>query len=209
MYDFRECYDRMSDDELLHLASQPETLVPEAQAMLQLELQKRNLTQLDLFQYRDETVRDQTERERLKLRVSVWPFHGLGRMFYGRRDFGADGSYLATQWFVVSWIPLIPLASARVKRTGSAPSSLIGNWNDTHEIVSWRKPDLRQVFCVYIYFAALFLFPFLLLLHPTRAIIAIGLWLALPAVLRQYARARVADSRNSTSQMGHPPMAPT
>lgn len=40
MYDFRESYERMSDDELLHVASQLETLVPEARAMLHLELQK-------------------------------------------------------------------------------------------------------------------------------------------------------------------------
>jgi hypothetical protein len=119
MYDFREAYDRMSDGELLHLASQAGTLVPEARALLQLELQKRNLTQLDISRYQVDSARDQAEREHSRPRVDTWSFHGLGLMFYGKRDFCADGSYLATQWFVVSWIPLVPLATARVKRTTS------------------------------------------------------------------------------------------
>jgi hypothetical protein len=45
-------------------------------------------------------------------------FNGVGTKFCGRRDEGADGSYVTTEFFVVGNIPLVPLRSWRVRPSG-------------------------------------------------------------------------------------------
>ena len=45
--------------------------------------------------------------------------HGIGTMEYGKRDFWPDGSFVTTQWFVILFIPILPLVSKRVSFTGS------------------------------------------------------------------------------------------
>ena len=44
----------------------------------------------------------------------MFTFNGIGTTLYGRRDPAADGSYVATKWLVVFFVPIIPLASFRV-----------------------------------------------------------------------------------------------
>lgn len=40
--------------------------------------------------------------------------HGIGTMAYGERDYWPDGSFITTEWFVLAWLPIIPLFSKRV-----------------------------------------------------------------------------------------------
>jgi hypothetical protein len=40
--------------------------------------------------------------------------HGIGTMLYGQRDYWPDGSYITTEWFVMLWVPIIPLCSKRI-----------------------------------------------------------------------------------------------
>ena len=46
----------------------------------------------------------------LKMRT----FNGTGMMLYGMRDVNPDGSYIATKWVTILWLPIFPLGSFRV-----------------------------------------------------------------------------------------------
>jgi len=41
-------------------------------------------------------------------------FSGFGTMYYGHSDRCPDGSYIATEWIVAFWIPIIPIGSYRL-----------------------------------------------------------------------------------------------
>ena len=38
-------------------------------------------------------------------------------MVYGERDYWPDGSFVTTEWFVVAWVPIIPIGSKRISYT--------------------------------------------------------------------------------------------
>ena len=44
----------------------------------------------------------------------MYTFNGVGTTLYGKRDPAPDGSYVATKWVVLVFVPIIPLASYRV-----------------------------------------------------------------------------------------------
>jgi hypothetical protein len=41
--------------------------------------------------------------------------NGIGKAYYGKRDFAENGSYITTEWFVFLFVPIFPLGSFRVK----------------------------------------------------------------------------------------------
>ena len=47
-------------------------------------------------------------------------FNGFGTMFYGCSDVWSDGSYVATEWFAVVYLPVVPLRSVRMILDDSA-----------------------------------------------------------------------------------------
>lgn len=47
---------------------------------------------------------------------------GVGKTLYGKREVDADGSYIATKWFIYLFLPIIPLGSYRVWRGETAAS---------------------------------------------------------------------------------------
>lgn len=42
--------------------------------------------------------------------------NGIGTSLYGKTDVEPDGSYIATKWFILFLLPIIPLGSYRVWR---------------------------------------------------------------------------------------------
>jgi hypothetical protein len=46
----------------------------------------------------------------------AYTFNGIGTTYYGFADRRADGSYVATEWFVLFALPVIPIRSVRVAR---------------------------------------------------------------------------------------------
>jgi hypothetical protein len=44
--------------------------------------------------------------------------NGFGTTYYGQGSFERDGSYVTTKWVIAGTVPLIPLASLRVKAGG-------------------------------------------------------------------------------------------
>ena len=46
-------------------------------------------------------------------------FNGIGTKFYGSTDYASDGSYVTTNWFVIFYLPIIPIESLRIIEEGS------------------------------------------------------------------------------------------
>ncbi|MDB4992412.1 MAG: hypothetical protein JWL75_657 [Parcubacteria group bacterium] len=54
----------------------------------------------------------------------MYSFMGIGTTLYGKRHIESDGSYVATKWFILLLLPIIPLGSYRVIR-GETKSTFI------------------------------------------------------------------------------------
>ena len=55
----------------------------------------------------------------------MFTFNGIGTRLYGKRHYnGVDGSYIATKWFVIMFLPIVPLGSYKVWRGNRTDSWL-------------------------------------------------------------------------------------
>jgi hypothetical protein len=194
---YRDTYARLSDDEILHIASDYVSLEQDAQASLAVELGRRNLTQTDVLQHQERVASFEPEVVWGRDEHIARSVNGFGTAIYGKRDFERDGSFVATKWVVALFFPLFPLASMRVK-------VIKGGWfrRDSYLVRQRTSPNWKQVACVYCYF--------LLLLFVTHsgastAIIAalLGIVLPSPWLLRKIARAR-SSSASAQEGFGSP-----
>ncbi len=71
------------------------------------ELEERNY---DLATLIAELENERKSRKRGNVSGCMFTLNGIGTKLYGK-DEQADGSYIATEWIVFLWIPLIPVAS--------------------------------------------------------------------------------------------------
>jgi hypothetical protein len=81
--------------------------------------------------------------------------HGIGTMLYGQRDYWPDGSYITTEWFVMLWVPIIPLCSKRIsdiKTNDFAKYDASGGFY----VYETMGVDYKQAQFVYLWFACLF-----------------------------------------------------
>ena len=63
--------------------------------------------------------------------------NGTGTMWYGRAKPDDDGSIVATEWVTFLWLPLIPLASKRIKEVDkSVPWWKYKPLGDEYQVVS-------------------------------------------------------------------------
>jgi len=115
--DFVQCYLHMTDDELLRLSGDLESLVPEAQNALRLELERRRLSSQEvLAQYHEEEKRHIAETS---FDVSQQLLYGFGKRLYGKANrviCGLEREYDTTLFGLVFYFPLIPLATFRISR---------------------------------------------------------------------------------------------
>jgi hypothetical protein len=84
--------------------------------------------------------------------------HGIGTMAYGERDYWPDGSFVTTEWFVVAWLPIVPLCSKRIsysRNSDYATYDTGGYW-----VYETMAVDRKQALFVYGWFAAV-LAPFI------------------------------------------------
>jgi hypothetical protein len=105
----------------------------------------------------------------------AYTFRGIGAMNYGKRDFRVDGSFVTTLWFVVFYVPVIPIHSKRIVSTGEIKYFALKRV-PTVVVQEKTPPHGLQVLCVYAWFAAV-LAPLI------TAKIEDNLWIALPALL--------------------------
>ncbi len=58
---------------------------------------------------------------------SLFTFNGIGTMLYGRQDFDpSDGTYFATLWFTVLFLPIVPLRQYLVADAGGGAYHFLG-----------------------------------------------------------------------------------
>jgi hypothetical protein len=65
--------------------------------------------------------------------------NGIGSMLFGKSEVGADGSYIATEWFIVFFVPIFPVCRYRVKSRGRG----------LYEIHAKYPPQLAEVWPIY------------------------------------------------------------
>ena len=85
--------------------------------------------------------------------MSQGPFsaNGVGWKYYGRRDFGPDGSFIMTEWFVIFHFPIFPLRSYRAISHGR--ESVVGHFYEREHYSLSRpaRPNIKQVISTYAY----------------------------------------------------------
>lgn len=186
--DYSDTYARMTDDELLNVAANFHTLLPEGQSAITAELERRNLTQEDVKEYQQHLATVKPGDFPGKETFVARSFNGFGTGIYGMREFWPDGSFIATKWVVFLWIPAIPVRSMRLRKIGRA-----GAFSTSYQIYADERLHWKQVLCVYAIVAVALLLFILCLrgLYPDEVLL--GLYLALIGavwLLRRKARAR-------------------
>ncbi|HEY2363984.1 MAG TPA: hypothetical protein VGK36_22885 [Candidatus Angelobacter sp.] len=119
MINFAEAYQRLSDDEILRLAADRENLLEEARQVLDGELRRRGLTASSIAEYQCDV-----EQAGMRQQLGNLPFmlpYGLGKRLYGKRARAVDPrsrweEFDTTLWMIIFWVPLIPIATYRVRR---------------------------------------------------------------------------------------------
>src|SRR5262249_52976599 len=83
-----------------------------------------------------------------------WLTHSteLARRFYGSADRRADGSYVATEWVVLLYLPVIPIRSVRVmqEQKGSGVNVLIYSHSETKLLLQRAPFNWRQIVQTYL-----------------------------------------------------------
>lgn len=119
--------------------------------------------------------------------------NGIGTIFYGKRDFRPDGSYVTTEWLIVLWIPILPLRSARILDIGEGEHRLSTIRSLAYLEIEEQNLSSRQVWSTYLYIVscvasyALIFFPIMGLGLPLFVVI-----LLLPTILRRRSKKRIS-----------------
>jgi hypothetical protein len=81
-------------------------------------------------------------------------FNGTGTTFYGECEWRPDGSFRTTKWFVIVYVPLIPLKSYRLARNPKSDIQAVV-FSSTGFVVLEALPlDFAQVLRTYLFAVA-------------------------------------------------------
>jgi hypothetical protein len=148
-----ETYSKLSNDEILNLAVEIDSLTENGRTALLAELAARSISAVEIDEYKRylSTVKPgELPGKEQKERFVARSFNGFGTSIYGKRDFLADGSYVTTKWVVLFWIPILPLNSMRIREVGGkGKSSGLPGWSANYTVYSKGRPNLQQVLYVY------------------------------------------------------------
>src|SRR5262249_41415953 len=118
---YRETYKGFSDDELVRLYQGIDDLEELARFALREELTSRGYDRARLTEGVQELNHlDAVARLEIPSLVLIHPY-GIGRKFFGRKNVSIVEveqmeEYDTTLWFVLFWLPAIPIASYRIRR---------------------------------------------------------------------------------------------
>lgn len=82
---------------------------------------------------------------------------GTGAKLYGKRDLGRDGSFIATKWIVITYVPCVPIGSYRVWACENT-WTMMGrkrNYRMTKIATDWRQVILGYSFTFLLFFILL------------------------------------------------------
>jgi len=189
----------MTNEQLLNLATDCESLCPEAEVAFNSELAKRGLSREEIEEQAECVRRGQIEEAQRKPLAQT--LNGIGTKLYGKRNFRPDGSFVATLWVVLFWIPLIPLKSVRVRDAGidvgpDKPTFFPG-WSSSwsYFVLGESRLDFRQVMNIYV-FMLLPIIAFKILdsahakIPDSVGYAALAAWVSMPWWTRWLARSR-------------------
>lgn len=193
MLDFRETYSRMSDDELLDLALEVESLTSTARMAFHVEMQRRHLGAAAITEHVEVRRAAKLEAEgRPVLARNLGPF---GTELVGARHFESDGSFLTTKWIILFWFPFFPLKSLRIRYLGPrGRGNLFSGWSSGYVVCSEHPIDVGQVVSTYAFVALFFVGRALLnRLHADSLFVyaAFGIWTCVPTFLQWQAKRKV------------------
>jgi hypothetical protein len=123
-------YGHKSDEDLLRLALNTETLTPDALFVLSSELTRRGLNSPEcLGAARREEAARKAEIERDPGKQFLVPLWGVGRMRFGKADKVYDPNtglerFKTTVFIVLLWLPLIPTGTYLIERDRKLPDDL-------------------------------------------------------------------------------------
>ena len=79
-------------------------------------------------------------------------FNGIGTTYYGETDWNADGSYQTTEWFILAYVPVIPVRSLRLRRNTKGDSTVPMFYSRTGYFVLEELPlSWSQVLRTYLF----------------------------------------------------------
>ena len=77
----------------------------------------------------------------------MYSFNGTGTTLYGKREIKSDGSYIATQWFILFYLPIFPMDSYRVLPTTRVNHPFTSKTNYARfEKVSLNKSQVINIY---------------------------------------------------------------
>lgn len=86
-------------------------------------------------------------------RAMSFVIHGIGTMMCGERDYSPGGSFVATEWFVVAWVPIIPLCGKRISYRRDSDFATY-DANDKFFIYETMGVDRKQALFTYLWLIA-------------------------------------------------------
>jgi hypothetical protein len=148
-------YQRLTDDELLHLGEQKDQLTEEGRVGLEGELSRRKLSSSDIGSYR--VLREAADKADQLKRAAPRYAYGVGQRFFGKanrqRDAnGAFEQYDATLWFVIFWLPVFPIATFTVRR--DLERWLGFSWAGSEVAIERRPRNWEQILLTWVKAAA-------------------------------------------------------
>jgi hypothetical protein len=87
-------------------------------------------------------------------------FNGLGTTLYGKRDIRNDGSHITTEWFVIFYVPIIPLQSMRINHI-DGDKFFLAYSSSSYKIVEYLSLCVPQILHTYLYLFSLLTLGFL------------------------------------------------
>jgi hypothetical protein len=112
-------YEHLTRDELLNLAQERTELSDEARVAFDSELARRNIGTDEISGYARETLAQEKAVERQAIR-SKYSYEGRNKKFIGKRNRKIDARERVEEFDTTLWlvflVPLIPLASYRLRR---------------------------------------------------------------------------------------------
>lgn len=151
---FVQEYQALSDDEVLRLAADREDLLEEARQALDSELLRRGLKAADVIQYQSDVAKAEIQQD-----VANLPFlfhYGMGKRLFGKLNYIVDPhgkweEFDAMLWMVVFWVPLVPVATFRIRRMKKF--RLLGPWTTgKFTVLSKRGRDWRLMLSTWGWF---------------------------------------------------------
>jgi hypothetical protein len=85
----------------------------------------------------------------------MYSINGIGTTLYGNREVDSDGSFIATKWFTIIWLSIVPLGSYRVfkgETNEAGIPTLSFGWSTQYRMqsiaINWKQ-IISTYICVY------------------------------------------------------------